>query len=82
MSQRSKPLPKVRTDDWVECAGACIKVRETLRAHHKILHKWIMDREPAKRKDFWIWIPASDIERMYADGMAAMEILRHALKGR
>jgi hypothetical protein len=41
-----------------------------------------MDREPAKRKDFWIWIPASDIERMYADGMAAMEILRHALKGR
>ena len=81
-SQRSNRLPKVRSNDWVELAGACLKVRDTLREHHKILHKQIMEREPNKRKDFWIWVPACDIERMYNDGMAMMQVLRLALKDR
>lgn len=83
MSQRStkRPLPKSRSNDWVEVAGACLKVRDILRQQHGTLHKFVMEHE-AKKKDLWLWVPACEIERMYADGMRAMEILRHALKGR
>lgn len=81
MSQRSvKPrLPKQRSNDWVELAGACVRVRTMLREHHKILNKFIGEKRP---NDFWIYLPASDVERLYSEGMASMEILRKALKSR
>ena len=78
-SQKSN-LPKVRSNDWVTLASACVKVRDMLRQHHKEL-AGLVDWQRDNSKHY-IYVPVYQLERFYRDGLGAMEILRKALKGR